>query len=137
MSRPKHPHPDLAELVHGGATDPQLSVFYGVCTKTIRVWRKAEGLPCNPTPTRCEDHGTTAQYAHGCRCEPCTKANTLRQRGQQSTRRERTAANGGIAPVAKHGSATGTNWGCRCDTCVSAVAAKNRADNLRRKAMSS
>jgi hypothetical protein len=46
-----------------------------------------------------------------------TAGGTDRQR-----RLARTAANGGIAPIARHDVATYNNWGCRCPTCTTAKA---------------
>ena len=67
--------PDLATLVTAGLSDPQLADHYGVTARTVLRWRKRAGLPSHWTPTP-PAHGTDARYRRGCRCKPCTAANT-------------------------------------------------------------
>ena len=68
-------------------------------------------------------HGLASTYRnpdYGCRCEPCTAANTERVRQERQRRAERLAADPSLAP---HGSsATYGNWGCRCESCAAAHA---------------
>lgn len=72
-------------------------------------------------------HGLPSTYTGaGCRCVPCTSAMTAYQRRFQQRRYERTAANGGVAPVWQHNRSTYAAWGCRCDRCREDHAAKFR-----------
>ena len=66
-----------------------------------------------------DDHGRTATYTnHLCRCLRCTEAWRLYNIQQRASRREQTAANGGIAPFWHHNRSTYHNWGCGCETCL-------------------
>lgn len=44
-----------------------------------------------------------------------------RDKANRQSRLAMTAANGGIAPVAKHNASVYTNWGCRCKICLDDV----------------
>jgi hypothetical protein len=66
-------------------------------------------------------HGRAVQYSRGCRCQPCTDANTR----QVKEARDRRRANKAAADRAGHGKAsTYTNYGCRCQDCTKANADK-------------
>jgi hypothetical protein len=77
----------------------------------------------NPT-TR--EHGDANTYIkQGCRCGPCTAANTERARHDRNTRMARRRLVDGVmvAPVPPHRHGNGntyTNWGCRCKPCTRA-----------------
>jgi hypothetical protein len=62
-------------------------------------------------------HGIKSTYNTGCRCDPCTDANTAYSRKQQQKRAEAVAANASNVP---HGMSGYFNWGCRCDRCKQA-----------------
>lgn len=51
--------------------------------------------------------------------DPVKKA--ARDKASRQSRLAKTAANGGIAPVAKHNASVYTNWGCRCKICLDDV----------------
>ena len=67
--------PALPLLVDAGLSDPQIADLVGVSSRTVLRWRKQAGLPSRWTPTP-PAHGTEARYRRGCRCRPCTAANT-------------------------------------------------------------
>lgn len=76
-------------------------------------------------------HGQRYMYVdYGCRCAPCSDAHRAYDKAAKVERLARTAANGGIAPVAAHNASTYANWGCRCSECLdswSEVSRKRRA----------
>jgi len=82
-------------------------------------------------------HGSRSTYInYGCRCDPCTKANSAACREwahRQMARRE--LIDGRLVaplPDAQHGKQpTYTNHGCRCEPCT---AANRDAQNHHRKA---
>jgi len=55
-------------------------------------------------------HGLRSTYAHGCRCDPCTEANSAYQ-----TARSR---RGEVPPGGLHGLSGFINYGCRCAVCT-------------------
>lgn len=70
-------------------------------------------------------HGLRATYTDGCRCGPCTAANTRyfnarRQRGQ-------------VPPGGAHGASGYDNYGCRCLACTYAKQVENARNNVRRR----
>lgn len=65
-------------------------------------------------------HGNPSTYNHGCRCEPCTTANTARVKRSRVARQQR-------AEEAPHGLYAYTNWGCRCEVCTAAKSEANAA----------
>jgi len=70
-------------------------------------------------------HGESSIYKNwGCRCTPCTLANTAAEKDLRRRRWDRTMRNGGIAPGARaHGRpCTYWNWGCQCAPCLNAAA---------------
>lgn len=69
----------LAELVDAGLSDTEIAEVLNVSPRTVLRWRKRQGLPSRWTPTP-PAHGTEARYRRGCRCEPCTAANTTAAR---------------------------------------------------------
>lgn len=72
-------------------------------------------------------HGTLFAYRKGgCRCGPCTAANSTQVATERTRRYRRTAANGGVAPVTRHNAATRANWGCGCGDCKTSNAAAER-----------
>jgi len=77
--------PDLATLAAAGLSDPQLADHYGVTARTVLRWRTRAGLPSSWTPTP-PSHGTPARYRRGCRCKPCTAANTADARNYRRRR---------------------------------------------------
>lgn len=64
-------------------------------------------------------HGQRSTYTHGCRCGPCTEANSVfqaeRQRGGQ------------VPPGGEHGLSGYNNYGCRCLICTKAKQDANAA----------
>lgn len=75
-------------------------------------------------------HGLVGTYVHGCRCAPCTQANTDYRRAERHRRAERIQEDPTLAP---HGRVTTyTNWGCRCAPCSEANAARCREQNKKR-----
>jgi len=70
---------------------------------------------------------TASAFRNGlCGCVVCRNAHRDRSRLELVARRERTAANGGVAPVAQHNRSTYSNWGCRCGDCLADVRAHYR-----------
>lgn len=67
--------PDLPDLVAEGLSDPEIAAVVGVTARTVLRWRKSAGLASRWTPIT-PAHGTEARYRRGCRCKPCTAANT-------------------------------------------------------------
>lgn len=60
-------------------------------------------------------HGDANRYNQGCRCIPCTAANTIHQREMAARRSEREI------PQDRHGTASCyTNYRCRCPECCAA-----------------
>jgi len=76
------------------------------------------------------EHGKTHAYkVHGCRCGPCTAANTECQRRYVKRLRTRNVPAGG------HGTVNGyRNYGCRCVACCEASAEAGRQYRAVRKA---
>lgn len=67
-------------------------------------------------------HGKASTYRNtGCRCKPCTDANTERARRGRAERVERAKTNPEIVP---HGAGGYRNWGCRCQVCTDANTAR-------------
>jgi hypothetical protein len=68
--------------------------------------------------------GAGTAYTHyGCRCGPCTDANTARAHRRALERRDESP------PPEAHGKrSTYNNWACRCVPCCEANAAENAAD---------
>lgn len=68
--------------------------------------------------------GTSGGYGnHGCRCTPCTDANTREMRSDRARRFAGRVLVAGvwIHPGAMHGTTGGyQNWGCRCWNCTEA-----------------
>lgn len=84
---------------------------------------------------RARKHGTLSTYAHGCRCELCSEANTGFHRTARQERAERLARDPSIVV---HGRAsTYTNWCCRCLACITAHAEECRKHAEARKAKAS
>ena len=65
----------LADLVSAGYSDAEIADAIGVSARSVRRWRRRAGLRSQWTPTP-PQHGTRARYVKGCRCAPCTDANT-------------------------------------------------------------
>lgn len=76
-------------------------------------------------------HGVAATYiVGGCRCQPCTQANTAYNVDARARRAARLAAD---PTVVAHGRAsTYRNWGCRCEPCSAANTAACRRSIVRR-----
>jgi hypothetical protein len=78
-----------------------------------------------------QSHGRRADYDAGCRCQPCTTANTVYRAGVRQRRLDRrTLINGRLVaplPAERHGSTSAyANHGCRCEPCVAAINAYSR-----------
>jgi hypothetical protein len=83
-------------------------------------------------------HGRNSTYVYrGCRCRVCTDVHAAYDLAAKHRRYERTAANGGIAPVAVHNRATYTNWGCHCYDCYLDASTRGSEDRQRRKVAAS
>lgn len=79
-----------------------------------------------------DDHGTDSTYVnHGCRCDLCRQAHSEYNRVFRYRRYERTAANGGVAPISSHGANTYRQWGCRCRTCTDGNTRQGQRDRAR------
>ena len=75
-------------------------------------------------------HGRPGTYVHGCRCPPCTEANTARQRKVKLALAARAAVGD---PAVPHGLGGYGNWGCRCPVCTQAQSDTNARGRARRK----
>ena len=75
----------LAELVEAGLSDAEIAEALEVSARTVLRWRKRDGLPSRWTPTP-PAHGTTSRYRRGCRCKPCSAANTTAARQYRRSR---------------------------------------------------
>lgn len=75
-------------------------------------------------------HGTRGAYTNwGCRCKPCTEANTSIC---TEAKKSRTAGQA-IPGFIKHGTfSTYSNWGCRCEGCRAAAARWRRERRARK-----
>lgn len=80
------------------------------------------------------EHGTLSGYQyHGCRCDPCTAANTLAVTTAKLKRIERARIEG-IPDHVQHGiPSTYENWNCRCSPCVDAKSVRNAVYHASRK----
>jgi hypothetical protein len=67
-------------------------------------------------------HGASGYVNYGCGCDICKEGHRLSMAKMRAKRFARTAANGGVAPIAVHNNSTYTNWGCHCDPCSNAHA---------------
>jgi len=115
----------LQILVDEKLSDTEIGNALGVTSQTVYRWRKAEGIASQWEPPRAQ-HGTAAKYQNGCRCAPCTKANT-------EYCRRFTGAKPRTEP--EHGTASRyVHRGCRCDLCRAAQSAAARARYARKKA---
>jgi hypothetical protein len=75
-------------------------------------------------------HGQRSTYGSGCRCTPCTEANTDYQTLTKERRRESHNWN--------HGRSGYDNYGCRCDICSTAKSISNAlryANSVRARAI--
>ena len=140
-------------LYQSGLTDAQVAELVGVAQGTVFRWRKAAGIPRNPSVSKAA-HGTRTKYNAGCRCSDCRDANSAYQRGSsgytnwgcrcdvcssahademRQSYRSRVAR--GLPPDdPRHGTASGyINWGCRCDACRISKAETDRTRRARRK----
>lgn len=72
-------------------------------------------------------HGTRTPYTAGCRCGPCTEANTKRC----AEYRDRQAFLGFVDLT--HGKAGTYSAGCRCALCRGAASKAGKAYRLRRR----
>lgn len=87
----------LLELVRDGYTNAQLAEAFGCTVRTIDRRRHDDpDLTVAIIAARAElaaanapQHGTNARYVRGCRCRPCTDANTIRCREERLARRAR------------------------------------------------
>lgn len=86
------------------------------------VLSRPERLALDPTIVQ---HGTISTYRNwGCRCKPCSHANTLAIAAARKVYRERLQAD---FYVVTHGlNSTYVNWGCRCRPCTDAHADAGR-----------
>lgn len=77
-------------------------------------------------------HGLASTYkVYGCRCGPCTRANTTYQAKQVKVREQRLLA-GEVHPP--HGdTSTYCNYRCRCEPCREAWSEHMRLTNLARR----
>lgn len=64
-------------------------------------------------------HGETGMYARGCRCAPCSEAETARALATQANARA-TQPDYLLKPEVHGNLATYTNWRCRCSKCRTA-----------------
>ncbi len=62
--------------------------------------------------TKGRAHGTPRRYQDGCKCDPCTDQNTMRN---EIARQKRA---GRVPSV--HNASTYRNWNCKCDICSEA-----------------
>ncbi len=95
--------------------------------------RDAENLRRRPagTPARMPaQHGTASKYKNGCRCAPCTAANT------EGHARWRDAVAGLPAVVVPHGAGGYRNYGCRCAVCTAANSERCREYHAERRSRS-
>lgn len=69
----------LARLVAAGMSDPQIADAFGVSSRTILRWRKADGLRSQWSP-ELSPCGTFGAYRRGCHCTECKAANAAAHR---------------------------------------------------------
>lgn len=69
----------------------------------------------SPTEDAVVQHGTTASYRRGCRCDDCRAANTECHRELRAKRKARKTPE-----AIEHGKGAYVNWGCRCEVCTKA-----------------
>jgi hypothetical protein len=120
---------DVVPRVADGETLESIARSKGVHERTIeRRVNQLPGMRERLREVRAEyrrthvAHGKLSTYQYlGCRCDPCTAANTaavLRWRRTRTT-----------IPPHVHGTYNGyTNWRCRCDECRAAGSKANRAN---------
>lgn len=65
----------LAELASEGLSDRELAEVFACDPRTILRRRQDHGIASQWTPPRAP-HGSLCRYRAGCRCEPCTVANS-------------------------------------------------------------
>lgn len=65
----------LAELASEGLSDRELAEVFSCDPRTILRRRQDHGIASQWTPPRAS-HGSLSRYRAGCRCEPCTVANS-------------------------------------------------------------
>lgn len=122
-------------LMVNGAMPREVANELGMDSRTASALARAEGLPDRRWRWRGDRiakkdrHGQRASYAAGCRCVPCTDANTERLREAKRLRVDR-FRRGEIEPP--HGvKSTYTNYDCRCDPCREAWSEHMRSDHVR------
>jgi uncharacterized protein YjcR len=65
----------LRDLVAAGYSDAQIADRIGVSARSVRRWRRRDGLRSQWAPQD-PQHGTRSRYNKGCRCDPCKEANS-------------------------------------------------------------
>lgn len=102
----------IRQMTAGGAGNKTIAAYLGIRPSMVSKLRTRYGLP--PAPRRGPTHGRASTYGrYGCRCAPCTKANTraCTVAAQRRFKRRDTA-------TFEHGEGGYRNWGCRCDVCT-------------------
>ena len=114
--------PGCAEKL-GTMTDTKLAAEYGVRTKVVRDARIAASI--DKYQVGC---GTTRGYQRGCRCRPCTDANSARTLKWMRANPEKQKANFERMSVKvlasaphKRGKISWYVYGCRCEGCRAAL----------------
>lgn len=90
-------HNQLLALVRDGATNDELAAALHTTTRTLTRYRmkhpELNTAIKEIRDARLDDArspcGTSASYARGCRCDPCTAANSTRCRNDREARRAR------------------------------------------------
>lgn len=81
----------LAELVSEGLSDRELAEVFSCDPRTILRRRQDHGIASQWTPPGAS-HGTLSRYRAGCRCEPCTVANSAYARAYTRRLQQASAA---------------------------------------------
>lgn len=87
----------LLELVRDGHTNAEIAAALGCTLRTIQRRRAADrelsqaiiDARRSIAEANAPGHGSHARYVRGCRCRPCTSANTIRCRNERLARRAR------------------------------------------------
>lgn len=96
----------------------------------MRNWHAERRKAQPPKPPRPEpDHGTTARYRRGCRCDGCHAAFLEDQKAKRHRARDKKLAT--LAESHPHGGAVLFRAGCRCDACRTGSAERRTTRNQR------
>ncbi len=115
----------FSELAKEGLTRHEIAERSGYPYDTVCDVIRRFGIETAPFVLKKDTHGTVPCYQNGCKCAPCTKANSDRHKKWMESQSE---------DRIPHGTLSGyTNWRCRCPECSLQGSIANKKGRERRK----